>query len=38
MVTTAEGDALICATCWDHSDVGPDVPLTYEEQEGIEDA
>jgi len=29
-------DEWMCGDCWAKADVGPDVPLTYEEQEGLE--
>ena len=28
----------VCGPCWSKADVGPDVPLTYEEQEGTDAA
>jgi hypothetical protein len=32
MVTTPEGgDGLICGSCWEKADEGPDVPLSYED-------
>jgi hypothetical protein len=39
VVTLPDGSTgVICSRCVDKADVGPDVPLTYEEQEGISDA
>jgi hypothetical protein len=32
-----DNDEWMCGDCWSKADVGPDVPLTYEEQEGISD-
>lgn len=36
LVLVDDRDEWVCGSCWSKADVGPDVPLTYEEQEGIE--